>query len=163
MPVPRRSVTVASTCRSPTVWPTRRTPSNVRSLHTFPTTGSFRPIHISAPVGSILNCQFPAPVGGRHIIGHFLATAVFGALAQVIPDRVMADGAANIWITQIIGENDQGHQFAYVFFSSGGTGARPTNDGISATAFPSVIRGVPAEIIENVSPLFMRKRELIQD
>jgi N-methylhydantoinase B len=50
-----------------------------------------------------------------------------------------------------------------VFFSSCGTGARANKDGISATAFPSGIRGVPAEIIENVSPLFMRKRELIQD
>jgi N-methylhydantoinase B len=125
--------------------------------------GSFRPVQISAPEGCILNCTFPAPVGGRHIIGHFLSTAVFGALAKVIPDRVMADGSANIWITQIIGEQDEGRQFAYVFFSSGGTGARPNNDGISATAFPSGIRGVPAEIIENVSPLFMGKRELIQD
>ena len=90
------------------------------------------------------------PVGGRHIIGHFLSTAVFGALVQVMPDRVMADGSANIWITQIIGEHDLGRQFAYVFFSSGGTGARANKDGISATAFPSGIRGVPAEIIENV-------------
>jgi N-methylhydantoinase B len=125
--------------------------------------GSFRPVQISAPEGCILNCKFPAAVGGRHIIGHFLSTAVFGALAKVIPDRVMADGSANIWITQIIGETDPGRQFAYVFFSSGGTGARPNKDGISATAFPSGIRGVPAEIIENVSPLFMRKRELIRD
>lgn len=125
--------------------------------------GSFRPVKISAPEGCILNCTFPAPVGGRHIIGHFLSTAVFGALVNVIPERVMADGSANIWITQIIGQTDEERQFAYVFFSSGGTGARPNNDGISATAFPSGIRGVPAEIIENVSPLFMRKRELIQD
>ncbi|MDQ3829371.1 MAG: hydantoinase B/oxoprolinase family protein [Candidatus Tectomicrobia bacterium] len=125
--------------------------------------GSFRPVRISAPEGCILNCKFPAPVGGRHIIGHFLSTAVFGALAQVIPGRVMADGSANIWITQVIGETDAGRQFAYVFFSSGGTGARPNKDGISATAFPSGIRGVPAEIIENVSPLFMRERELIRD
>ena len=102
-------------------------------------------------------------MAARHIVGHFLSTAVFGALAKVIPDRVMADGSANIWITQIIGEHDMGRQFAYVFFSSGGTGARANKDGISATAFPSGIRGVPAEIIENVSPLFMRKRELIQD
>ena len=76
---------------------------------------------IYAPEGCILNCKFPAPVGGRHIIGHFLSTAVFGALAKVMPERVMADGSANIWITQIIGEHDLGRQFAYVFFSSGGT------------------------------------------
>jgi len=125
--------------------------------------GSFRPIHISAPEGSILNCRFPAPVGGRHIIGHFLATAVFGALAQAIPDRVLADGAANIWITQFTGKDQVGKDFTYVFFSSGGMGARPDKDGISATAFPSGIQGVPAEIIENVSPLVMEQRALIPD
>ncbi|MBI3796599.1 MAG: hydantoinase B/oxoprolinase family protein [Deltaproteobacteria bacterium] len=125
--------------------------------------GSFRPIHISAPAGCILNCQFPAPVGGRHIIGHFLSTAVFGALARVIPDRVLADGAANIWITQFTGKEQTGKNFTYVFFSSGGMGARPDKDGISATAFPSGIQGVPAEIIENVSPLVMEQRALVPD
>lgn len=125
--------------------------------------GSFRPVHISAPEGCILNCQFPAPVGGRHIIGHFLSTAVFGALAHAIPDRVLADGAANIWITQFTGRDVVGKSFTYVFFSSGGMGARPEKDGISATAFPSGIQGVPAEIIENVSPLVMETRELVQD
>jgi N-methylhydantoinase B len=125
--------------------------------------GSFRPIHISAPEGSILNCTFPAPVGGRHIVGHFLSTAVFGALARPIPNRVLADGAANIWITQFSGKDTNGKAFTYVFFSSGGMGARPDKDGISATAFPSGIQGVPAEIIENVSPLMMEKRELVPD
>ncbi|MGE0827016.1 MAG: hydantoinase B/oxoprolinase family protein [Candidatus Binatia bacterium] len=125
--------------------------------------GSFRPVHIAAPEGSILNCQFPAPVGGRHIIGHFLSTAVFGALAQAIPDRVLADGAANIWITQFTGKDEGGKSFTYVFFSSGGMGARPEKDGISATAFPSGIQGVPAEIIENVSPLMMEQRALVPD
>src|SRR3712207_2205642 len=33
--------------------------------------GSFRPVRVTAPEGSILNAQHPAPVGGRHIIGHF--------------------------------------------------------------------------------------------
>ena len=125
--------------------------------------GSFRPIHISAPQGCILNCEFPAPVGGRHIIGHFLSTAVFGALSQAVPDRVLADGAANIWITQFTGKDAGGKSFTYVFFSSGGMGARPDKDGISATAFPSGIQGVPAEIIENVSPLLMEQRALVPD
>ncbi len=125
--------------------------------------GSFRPIHVSAPRGCILNCEFPAAVGGRHIIGHFLSTAVFGALSQAVPERVLADGAANIWITQFTGKGADGKRFTCVFFSSGGMGARPDKDGISATAFPSGIQGVPAEIIENVSPLLMERRGLIPD
>lgn len=125
--------------------------------------GSFRPVHVSAPVGSILNAQHPAPVGARHIIGHFLPGAIFGALAQVIPERVMAEGAANIWNIQLTGKDDDGRLWTYVWFSTGGTGARPTSDGISAAAFPSGISGVPSEVIESLAPVVIHRRELRQD
>jgi N-methylhydantoinase B len=125
--------------------------------------GSFHPIRVVAPEGCILNCRRPAPVGGRHILGHFLSAAVFGALSHVIPDRVIAEGSQGLWNTQFDGIDERGEPFCYVFFSAGGTGARPTKDGLSATAFPSGIHGVPVELVENVSPLFIECRELIQD
>jgi N-methylhydantoinase B len=125
--------------------------------------GSFRPVTVKAPEGSILNAQFPCAVGARHLIGHFLSQAVFGALAKAIPDRVLADGSAGLWNTQLEGHDREGRMFAYIFFSAGGMGARPTVDGLSATAFPSGIRGVPAEAIEAVSPVLLLKRELIPD
>jgi N-methylhydantoinase B len=125
--------------------------------------GSFRPIRVAAPEGSILNAQHPAPVGGRHIIGHFLPGLVHGALAKVVPERVLAQGADSLWNTQITGQKTNGEPFTYVFFSGGGMGARPESDGLSATAFPSGIRGVPAEVIESISPVVMHKRELRPD
>ena len=125
--------------------------------------GSFRPIRVTAPEGSILNAQHPAPVGGRHIIGHFLPGLVHGALAKVVPERVLAQGADSLWNTQITGQKMDGEPFTYVFFSGGGMGARPESDGLSATAFPSGIRGVPAEVIESISPVVMHKRELRRD
>jgi len=125
--------------------------------------GSFRPIRVTAPEGSILNAQHPAPVGGRHIIGHFLPGLVHGALAKVVPDKVLAQGADSLWNTQITGQKTDGEPFTYVFFSGGGMGARPESDGLSATAFPSGIRGVPAEVIESISPVVMHKRELRPD
>jgi N-methylhydantoinase B len=125
--------------------------------------GSFQPIHVTAPEGSILNAQHPAPVGGRHIIGHFLPGLVHGALARVIPERVLAQGADSLWNTQITGQKSNGEPFTYVFFSGGGMGARPESDGLSATAFPSGIRGVPAEVIESISPVVMHRRELRAD
>jgi N-methylhydantoinase B len=121
--------------------------------------GSFRPVHVSAPQGSILNAQHPAPVGARHIIGHFLPGLIHGALAPAIPDRVLAQGADSLWNTQITGLREGGEPFTYVFFSGGGMGARAGGDGLSATAFPSGIRGVPAEVIESISPVVMHKRE----
>jgi N-methylhydantoinase B len=125
--------------------------------------GSFRPITVIAPEGCILNCQRPAPVGARHILGHFLSAAVFGALSHVVPDRVIAEGSQGLWNTQFDGIDERGEHFCYVFFSAGGTGARPNKDGLSATAFPSGIHGVPVELVENVSPIFIECRELIQD
>ena len=126
--------------------------------------GAFRPLKVIAPAGSILNCRRPAPVGARHLIGHFVSQPILNALAQVIPDQVIADGAAGLWNTMLEGElNEQGDLFAYIFFSAGGMGARPNRDGLSATAFPSGITGVPAEAIEAVAPIRMHKRELRTD
>jgi N-methylhydantoinase B len=42
-------------------------------------------------------------------------------------------------------------------------GARESGDGLSTTAFPSGIRGVPAEVIENISPVLMHRREIRPD
>jgi N-methylhydantoinase B len=125
--------------------------------------GSFRPLRVTAPEGCILNAQHPAPVGARHIIGHFLPGLVHGALARAVPGRVLAQGADSLWNTQVTGQRESGEPFTYVFFSGGGMGARAGGDGLSATAFPSGIRGVPAEVIESISPVVMHKREFRPD
>ena len=125
--------------------------------------GSFRPIEVIAPEGCILNAQFPCAVGARHLVGHFLSQPLLGALAQAIPDRVIADGSAGLWNTQLEGVDRNGERFAYIFFSAGGMGARYNDDGLSATAFPSGIKGVPAEVIESVSPMIMHQRALLPD
>lgn len=126
--------------------------------------GAFRPITVRAPLGSILNCKRPAPVGARHLIGHFVSQPVLGALSQVIPGQVIADGSAGLWNTMLEGEvNEEGDLFAYIFFSAGGMGARSNRDGLNATAFPSGIMGVPAEVIEAVAPVMMHERALRPD
>ena len=59
--------------------------------------GIFRCIEVAAPEGSIVNPRFPASVGGRMATGHYLPFAVFGALAPIIPDRVMAASGSPLW------------------------------------------------------------------
>ncbi len=61
--------------------------------------GAFLPVHVTAPEGSILNCVEPAAVASRHIIGHFLPGVIFGALGQVLPERVIAGRADPSWIS----------------------------------------------------------------
>ncbi len=123
--------------------------------------GSFRPLTTTAPEGSILNPRWPAAVAARHIVGHFLPHAVLGALAEVIPDRVVAEGAGNIWLTTVRGASR--NRFVTVFFAAGGMGARPNKDGLSSHSFPSGIATTPVEVIETTSPLVVRRKELRPD
>lgn len=122
--------------------------------------GSFRPVHVSAPPGSILNALDPAPVASRQAVGHFVPSAIFAALAGALPGRLLAPGADPIWLSVWRGQEPP---FTMTIFQVGGTGARPTKDGLSAVGFPSGVAGVPAEVIESLSPLVMRRRELRAD
>jgi N-methylhydantoinase B len=119
--------------------------------------GSFRPVHVSAPPGSILNALDPAPVASRQVIGHFIPSAIFAALSGALPGRLMAPGADPIWLSVWRGQNPP---FTLTVFQVGGTGARPTKDGLNAVGFPSGVAGVPAEVIESLSPVVMKRRQL---
>jgi N-methylhydantoinase B len=122
--------------------------------------GSFRPVRVSAPPGSILNALDPAPVASRQVIGHFIPSAIFAALSGALPGRLMAPGADPIWLSVWRGQNPP---FTLTVFQVGGTGARPSKDGLSAVGFPSGVAGVPAEVIESLSPVVLRRRELRTD
>ena len=126
--------------------------------------GAFRPVHVTAPEGSILNCRRPAAVASRHLVGHFIPTAIFGALAEVIPDRVLAGGADPIWMSIWRARWPQSDRSSnFTLFMLGGTGARPHKDGLSTTGFPSGVGGVPTEVFETQTPLWQTHRRLRAD
>ena len=126
--------------------------------------GSFRPVKVVAPEGGLLNCSYPAPVGGRHLVGHFLPSAVMGALADALPQNVIAPGFDALWDTHLAGvDRASGRHFSFTWFSAGGAGALSGKDGLSATAYPSGIAGVPVEVIEALAPVVVRRRELRTD
>jgi N-methylhydantoinase B len=125
--------------------------------------GSFRAVTVRAPEGSVLNCLHPAPTAARHLLGHFLAGMVLAALSPVLPDRAMAEGMAGLWSTNVHGTGPDGNRFTLLSFLSGGTGARRGLDGLSSTAFPSGVAGIPTEVFENRSPLVMLEREFRRD
>jgi N-methylhydantoinase B len=125
--------------------------------------GSFRPVTVTAPAGCILNALHPAPVAARHLIGHFLPGLIFGALARAMPERLMADGAASIWISMFRGERLTRDPYTFMLFQCGGTGARPSKDGLNNVGFPSGVAGVPAEVMESLTGLVMERREVRPD
>ncbi len=137
--------------------------------------GSLEPFVVTAPEGSILNVRRPWPVAARHVIGQLLPDVVFGCLHQAMDGRVLAEGASAAWQSQLrggasavdadaIGGNvEAGPDFDVVTFNAGGTGARPTKDGLSATGFPSGVRGMPVEATEQISPVVIWRKELRPD
>jgi N-methylhydantoinase B len=131
--------------------------------------GSLAPITVSAPEGSILNAPRPCAVAIRHVIGHMLPDVVFGCLHQALAGGAPAEGASALWIPQLRGGHGVsdtvagGTPFDVLSFHSGGTGARPTKDGLSATAFPSGVRSVPTEIVESIAPVVIWRKEYRTD
>ena len=135
--------------------------------------GSLSTIRITAPEGTILNAEHPAPVSVRHVTGQMLPDVVFGCLAQAVDDAVPAEGTSCLWNLYAYGgpgrvEADpkqlaDADTFTVLSFHSGGAGARPGKDGLSATAFPSGVRNVPVEVTEAISPLIVWRKEYRSD
>jgi N-methylhydantoinase A/oxoprolinase/acetone carboxylase beta subunit/N-methylhydantoinase B/oxoprolinase/acetone carboxylase alpha subunit len=126
--------------------------------------GSLLPLKVTAPFGTIVNAPKPAPVCSRHIIGQLLPDVAFGCLHKVMPGRVPAEGASTLWDLPLkslfsTSTNRRGETFATELVFNGGTGARPTKDGLSATAYPSGVMGSLVEVTENVTPLLIGRRE----
>jgi N-methylhydantoinase B len=126
--------------------------------------GSLDPFRIQAPKGCILNAQPPAPVAMRHTLGQMTPDLVYGCLSQALPDLVPAEGASCMYdlpLRHVPEAIDLGHQtFAVELVFNGGTGARPTLDGLSATAFPSGVWGSQVETTEAAAPVLIHRREL---
>ena len=130
--------------------------------------GALAPFEVTAPAGTILNPQKPAPVSQRHVIGQLLPDTVFGCLHQAIPGRVPAEGTGCLWsitLRSMAGSQDTGNAPSFMIepVHNGGTGGRPASDGLSATAYPSGVMGSQVELTESTCPLIIRRRELRPD
>jgi N-methylhydantoinase B len=132
--------------------------------------GCYRAITVTAPEGSILNPRFPAPVLARHLTGHLLSCAIYQALAEVLPDRVIADsGGAPALRVQFAGRTapgavaPAGEAFSLILFASAGMGACAHHDGLSTTAFPTNSGSGSIEALEASAPLIFRKKEFRAD
>ncbi|WP_299606478.1 hydantoinase B/oxoprolinase family protein [uncultured Tateyamaria sp.] len=127
-------------------------------------TGSLEPFQITAPEGCILAAKRPAPVSVRHVMGHLVPDVVLGALHKAMPETVPAEGSSALWNIQISARaSDPASDLPnreVLMFNSGGTGARPAHDGLSATAFPSGVSTMSVEATEHVGPITVWRKDL---
>ncbi|MFT4783628.1 MAG: N-methylhydantoinase B [Paracoccaceae bacterium] len=131
---------------------------------------SLAPFEVTAPPGTIVNAQRPAPVALRHIVGHFVPDVVYDALDKILPGLVPAEGAGCLCNFQLSlrprsdAPAPEGAVRAEVLtFNSGGAGARPALDGLNATAFPSGVMTMPVEATEHAGPVIIWRKELRPD
>ena len=129
-------------------------------------TASLAPFRFTIPEGCILNAPRPRPVAVRHVVGQLLPDLMMGCLHQAVPGRVTSEGSSCLWNPPlrggpiVSGPNSPLTDFEVITFNSGGTGARPGQDGLDGIAFPSGVRTMPVEATENVAPIVFWRKEL---
>lgn len=123
--------------------------------------GSLAPIKVKAPEGCIVNAAYPSPLNARHVVGMYVPFPILKALAQIMPDRVVAEGSGAVWTVQVQGRDDEGRPFTSSMFNySGGMGARATKPGLSAICYPTGVAAVPIEVLEAAFPIVFTVKEL---
>jgi 5-oxoprolinase (ATP-hydrolysing)/N-methylhydantoinase A len=124
--------------------------------------GCFRPLHVRAPEGSVLNARYPAAVNQRTMVGWFCGPAIFRALAPVLPDRVQAFTGLPASGTAY-GRDARGRIYNDHIMFAGGQGASRHGDGHAALMYPTSAGNVPVEMFEQRTPLLVERKELIPD
>jgi len=126
--------------------------------------GCARPITLRAPEGTVVNCRFPAAVAARLVIGHFLTEIIYRALADALPQKVIAaSGGTPATMNVFYGRRNDGKPWHSVVIRGGGMGASAESDGEYVYIFPANGAGTPVEIFESDTPLIVEKRELLAD
>ncbi|HWP75070.1 MAG TPA: hydantoinase B/oxoprolinase family protein, partial [Methylomirabilota bacterium] len=126
--------------------------------------GYFRPIQVIAPPGTVVNPVMPAAVAARGLTGFRMANAVFGALAQIAPDRVFACEMGGDTGVSFGGYDAERRPFVFLEFLFGSWGGRPTKDGVDACSSSVVnFSNNPVEVIESEYPLLIERYGYLPD
>lgn len=131
-----------------------------------PNSGCWRPVEVTAPPATVVNASSPAPVVyANHEISHRVCDMLFGALAALVPDRVMACSQGTSAILTLGGVDYRTGE-RYVSYESlkGGFGARPTKDGINAISSGIAnTMNTPIEVLEMSFPVRVERYEIVGD
>ena len=126
--------------------------------------GCYRPVKVVAPPGTCVNAASPAPVVHRIAIGHRLATVLFGALHEAIPDRMPAAYYAVSYVVTFQTIDPKLGRKVLVEIEIGGCGGLPYSDGASAHSLGMHNNAnIPVEMIESDMPLTFLGYGLLPD
>jgi N-methylhydantoinase B len=126
--------------------------------------GIFRCIDVKVPDGSVLNPLPPAAVAARALTGYRLCDAMFGALAQIVPNRIPAAGEGGNTVVCLAGLRPNREPFIIVDMICGAWGGRPDKDGIDAITNPSQnLSNTPVETLEAQFPIRIEEYGFVRD
>lgn len=116
--------------------------------------GFFRPVRIVAPLGSVLNPEFPAAVAGRAPVFFRVFDVIYRALAEALPGRVPVTGEGGDAL-HLSGHRQDGSEYSFLDLYFGGWGGRPSGDGIDGVApvFMGSYGSVSIELLEAENPV----------
>ena len=128
-----------------------------------PNAGLARPLTVSAPAGSVVNCVHPAAVNGRLGLCQRVVDLIHGALAQAVPARVMAATNGACVVASFAGaQPSDGSLWVYLETIGGGSGARAGKDGLDGVhVHMTNTSNLPVEALENEYPLTLLAYELV--
>ncbi len=133
--------------------------------HVPPNSGCYRPFTIEAEEGLIVNPRMPAAVGARTNTSQKITEAMLLALAEAVPDRVMAGSHGQITNCGFSGYYPEtGKRFVYIDIQGGGAGARPSKDGRDGQdSHLARFKNTPIEAVELEYPVRIERYEFISD
>jgi N-methylhydantoinase B len=128
-----------------------------------PNAGLARPLTVTAPEGTVLNCVHPAAVNGRVATCQRIADLIHGALAQAVPERLTAASNGSCASATFMGRDPKtGDLWVYLETIGGGSGARAGKDGLDGVhVHMTNTSNLPAEALELEYPLTLLRYELV--
>ncbi len=131
----------------------------------FANEGSFRPISVKAPLGSVFNPKFPAACEARFTPIQRLVDLVYQALAPVLPEKVIAGSSATLSFISYSGlQEETSDYWIFLEVNGGSYGGRPHSDGPdSVSDLMANVRNNPIEDLGMHLPLICDRYELRDD
>jgi N-methylhydantoinase B len=126
--------------------------------------GVFRAIEVIAPPGTIANAVLPAACAARGLTGFRMVDCCFGALAQMVPDKVFAASDGGNTGISLGGYTADRAPFIYVDFTCGTWGGRPFADGLDGNSnIFANMASTSVEITEAEHPIAILAYEFVPD
>ncbi len=126
--------------------------------------GMLEPVTITAPEATVVNAVFPAATAARAQTAQRIVDAIFGAMADALPERIIAAGNGANGCATFSGVGPDGKYYVYLETIGGGAGGRAYrdgNDGIQVHITNT--SNLPIEALENEYPLLVERYELVED